>query len=159
MKKINGRHRCPPIRRGLFIVALASGCSSPPSVIPALRVVERTLAQEAVRLEQDDTSRDALYVEQARRGLEDAYLADLQQTHDLTPAWVEQATVVYVAAREELLRHEFDLKEQRQTRADNLRLAAETQARTIILIQQQDRLLQSAGLDLWELESRLTERD
>jgi len=139
----------------LALAAAASGgCGSPPSVIPVLRVVERVLADEAQHIVEADALRDRHSLDQARRSLSDAYRADLAETETLSPHWVQQATDVYVAAREALLRQEFDLARQRGVRIENLRLAAEAQSRAIAILQQQDRLLmQTVGLDLWRLDA------
>lgn len=136
----------------LLIVSIP-GCGSPPSVVPVLQVVERTLIHEADALVSVEAARDRLYLEQSRRQLDEGYRRDLQDTDQLSPQWVESATTVYVAAREALLRQELELARQRQTRADNLRLAAQAQGRAVGLLQRQDNLLrQTLGLDLWRID-------
>lgn len=139
-------------------VVLMGGCASPPSVTPLLRVSEAALLAEAARLNEDAT-RDAQWIEQARDALEQAYDADLAQTAELSPAWVREATQVYVAAREALVRHELALRQERAQRAQNLRAAAEATRRATAILQQQDALVTGlAGGDAWELVVRAGER-
>jgi len=129
-----------------------AGCGSPPSVVPVLRVVERTMLDEADRIEARDADRDRLILSDARVRLRDGYLADLEAAQTLDPSWVTSATEVYVAACEALVYQEINLARQRQIRQDNLRDAAQAQARAIAILQQQDRLLeQTVGLNLWQL--------
>ncbi len=132
---------------------MAPGCGSPPSVVPVMQVVERTLRQEAESLGAVQATRDRLYLQQARQQLDEGYRRDLADTNALSPQWVQSATTVYVAAREALLRQELELARQRQTRIDNLQLAAQAQGRAVALLQRQDNLLrQTLGLDLWRLD-------
>lgn len=137
-------------------VLLMVGCSAPPSVVPLLRVTERALAEESGRLAQD-AQRDRVYTRQVLRSLEDAYRRDLEQVGELTPAWVLEATTVYVAARDALIRHEQSLAQERGNRADNLRAAAAATHRAILLTEQQDGLLRGvAGEELSRLWNGLT---
>ena len=137
----------------LSLTGGAGGCGSPPSVVPVMQVVEQTLLTEARTLAAAESARDRLYLEQARQQLEDGYRRDLASAEALSPRWVESATSVYVAAREALLRQELALAAQRQTRVDNLQLAAQAQGRAVALLQRQDNLLaQTLGLDLWRLD-------
>ena len=138
---------------GLFLLQSVGGCGSPPSVVPVMQVVEATLRSEAESLAAVQASRDRLYLEQARRQLDEGYRRDLSSTDALSPQWVESATAVYVAAREALLRQEIELARQRQTRVDNLELAAQAQGRALAILQRQDNLLrQTLGLDLWRID-------
>lgn len=146
-----------PLRRS-FILAFASvpilassGCGSPPSVVPVLRIVESALEQEASRVQSVDAARDQQFFASTRRDLEAAYRADLNETSSLTPDWIESATLVYVTAREQLLRQELQRAAQRDTRAENLRTASAAQSRAISILEQQDRLLQRFGVDLWRM--------
>jgi hypothetical protein len=129
-------------------VFLSSGCTSPPSVAPLLRVSERALLREADQ-QAIDAERDAEQLRQTRRSLEQAYNRDLTQTPELTAQWVREATQVYVSAREALVRHENALSLERQTRVENLKAAASATRRAIGLLEQQDKLLAGAmGEDL-----------
>lgn len=75
----------------------------------------------------------------------------------MTPAWVLEATTVYVAARDALIRHEQSLAQERGNRADNLRAAAAATHRAILLTEQQDGLLRGvAGEELSRLWNGLT---
>ena len=153
------RTNVPPDRlgpRACFLLPLllwGGGCGSPPSVVPVMQVVEATLQREAQSLSQVQAARDRLYLEQARRQLDEGYRRDLASTQALSPQWVESATSVYVAAREALLRQEIELARQRETRVENLQLAAQAQGRAVALLQRQDNLLrQTLGLDLWRID-------
>ena len=132
-------------------VLIVGGCSSPPSVVPLLRVSQDTLMQEADRLH-DDVTRDARAVEQTRQTLADAYAADLRTRGELDPSWVLEATIVYVAAREALAFHEMNLRQERIQRAANLELAAQATGRAVELIEQRDRLLTDRKVwELWQI--------
>ncbi len=124
----------------VVVALIAGGCASPPSVTPLLRITERALMRESARLN-DDADRDAEYARQTLRSLEDAFDRDLEQADGLTADWVRDATSVYIAARETLLRHELALARERQARSDNLYAAASATRRAIGLIEQQDKLL------------------
>jgi hypothetical protein len=141
-----------PSRRWMMAAALPlllASCTSPPSVAPLLRSAEQALTQEA-RLLQDDAARDAQQLAQTQATLAEAFEADLRECPQLTAPWVLEATDVYVAAREELIRHDAMLTQQRQTRVDNLRLAAQAQQRAIELLERQDQLITgTSGADLW----------
>lgn len=132
-------------------ISLANGCTSPPAVTPLLRVVDQTLRKEAAWIEAEAVI-DSQRAEQTRRVLADAYRADLRQRDTLDVAWVEEATTVYIAAREAVLRNEFDQKAARQQRTTNLRSAAAAQRRAIYLLERQDDLIVGTlGIDLWQL--------
>ena len=135
----------------LLIVAgvlLCTGCASPPSVTPLLRISERALMREAAQ-QAIDAERDAEHLRQTRRSLEQAYNQDLAQAQALTTEWVREATQAYVSAREVLLRHENELSRERRARVENLQAAASATRRAISLIEQQDKLLTGAmGEDL-----------
>ncbi len=161
-----GEQRATPKRRrggtGRLLLTAAAcvllgagvgGCGSPPSVLPAMRVVEATLRAEADRLEAGQAQRDGQYLQQARADLARGFGDDLRAAEALDVEWIDRATRVYVAAREALLRQELALARQREVRAENLRLAAAAQARAMAVLQQQDRLLQrTLGLDLWRID-------
>ena len=150
MRAAPGGRRCCVIAAALFL--LLAGCTSPPSVAPLLRSAELALTEEA-RLLADDAARDAQQLAQTQATLAEAYAADLRECPQLTAPWVREATDVYVAAREELIRHDAALTQQRQTRADNLRLAAQAQQRAIELLEKQDQLITGVtGTDLWRLQ-------
>jgi len=126
-----------------------TGCASPPSVMPLLRITQDTLRAEAGRLN-EETARDRQTIEQTRRSLEDAFVADLREQRALDPAWVNEATTVYVAVREALLAHEMTLRQERLQRADNLLAAEQATQRAIDLLEQRDQLLTDTSLArLW----------
>ncbi|MEM1108720.1 MAG: hypothetical protein AAGH99_08525 [Planctomycetota bacterium] len=140
---------CPVIKNFAAPLTIATslvlaGCGTPPSVMPAMRVVEQALLKEAEHLARADAARDRLMLDTARQHLRRGYLADLRQSETLDHGYVEDATAVYVAAREALLQQYFDLTRARQTRIDNLRVAAEAQSRAILILDNQDRLLELA---------------
>ena len=144
---------------GVLLVGGLVGCSTPPSVAPLLRVTERVLVEESGRLA-EDAERDGAYTRQVLGSLEDAYRRDLEQAGELTPGWVLEATMVYVAAREAVVRHEQSLARERGNRADNLRAAAAATRRAILLIEQQDGLLRGvAGEELSQLLAGLSNAD
>lgn len=124
----------------LIAVLSCSGCTSPSSAAPLLRVTERALSEESQRLSQD-AERDRDYVRQSLDMLEDAYVRDLERAEDLNAKWVREATLVYVAAREALIRHEQALARERDDRAENLRTAGAAVRRALSLIEQQDHIL------------------
>jgi hypothetical protein len=135
----------------LAVSLIVGGCTSPPSVTPLLRVTERALISESARLN-DDAERDSQYARQTLRSLKDAYDRDLEQADGLTADWVRDATSVYVAAREALLRNEIARAHERRQRSDNLQAAASATRRAIGLIEQQDKLLNAvAGEDIRRL--------
>jgi hypothetical protein len=73
---------------------------------------------------------------------------------------VLEATTVYVAARDAVIRHEQSLTRERDNRADNLRAAATATRRAILLIEQQDGLLRGlAGEELSQLLDGLSNTD
>lgn len=132
-------------------VASVAGCATPPSVAPLLRVTERAMLEESGRLA-GDTERDRAFTRQSLGSLEDAYRRDLEQVGELTPQWVLEATAVYVAARDAVVRHEQELAREREIRADNLRAAAAAARRAILLTEQQAGLLRGlAGDELTQL--------
>ena len=140
----------------LLPVVLLAGCATPPSVAPLLRVTERALSEESGRLA-EDAERDRAHTRQVLGSLEDAYRRDLEQVGELTPGWVLEATTVYVAARDALIRHEYSLAQERDNRADNLRAAASATRRAILLIEQQDGILRGvAGDELSQLLNTLS---
>lgn len=127
------------------------GCGSPPSVVPLLRLANMTMQVETEHLN-EDAQRQAEHFEQARQTLQRAFEADLETTEDLTTTWIREATDVYVAAREALVRHEIDIQQQHQQRGDNLQAASQALQRAVELLEQQDQLLrQTIGLDVWRL--------
>lgn len=143
---------------GLLATALG-GCASPPSVTPLLRLAEEAVRKEALRVEAD-AGRDADRLEGTRRSLRDAYDADLAERGELDAAWVREATDVYVAAREALVRHELALRDERRVRAENLRLAADATERAAELLERQDDLITTAtrGAQVWRVLRREEER-
>ncbi len=135
----------------MMLAVLLTGCATPPSVAPLLRVTERALAEESGRLARD-VQRDRAYTRQVLGSLEDAYRRDLEQVDGLTPQWVLEATAVYITAREAAVRNEQALALERDNRADNLRAAAAATRRAILLIEQHDGLLRGvAGEELSQL--------
>ena len=140
----------------LYGVSLgASGCTSPPSVTPLLQVAERAILEESQRVSLD-VERDKAYTRQTLSSLEDAYNRDLSEAEALTPAWVREATHVYVVAREAVLEHETVLADERDARVENLRSAASATRRAITLLQRQDQLLRGVmGDDLGRLLDQL----
>lgn len=143
------RSRCRLLAFAAVVGGLA-GCDSPPSVIPIMRVVEKTLAREVQHIQAFDAESDRQFFDSARRGLAEAYRADLENAPELTPDWIDSATRVYAAAREHLLRNELDRTAQREARIENLVDAARAQSRAIAVLERQDRLLERFGVDLWK---------
>jgi len=134
---------------GSFVVG---ACTAPPSVAPLLRVAERAMVEEAAHVEGDAT-RDAAQLRQMRAALTAGFDADLAANESPSAGWVKGAAEGYAAAREELARHEAALRVERETRADNLRAAAEAQQRAISLIERQDELItRTIGLDAWRMQ-------
>ncbi len=128
-----------------------AGCGAPPSVVPLLTVTEQTLNAEAAHLETDGQREDQ-WIEQTRQALKQAYQQDLQARSKLSPDWITEATEAYVAAREELVRHQMQRQQQRAIRQENLRAAAEATQQAAALLQQQDELLtRLAGEHVWKL--------
>lgn len=147
MTKSSVRRRdagCAEIFLGMLMALFLSGCSTPPSVAPLIRVTERVLLEESQRLARD-AERDRVYTDQLLRSLEEAYGRDLEEAPGLTPAWVREATTVYVAAREAIVEHRDHLAQQRNDRIDNLNAAASAARRAVALVEQQDRLLGAAA--------------
>lgn len=131
------------------VMAVSSGCTSPPSVTPLLHVAEQAMRDEAQRLA-EDAERDTQQVEQVRASLTAGFEADLHEREVMDVAWVADAAEVYAAAREALARHEMRLHQQREQRATNLHLAADATARARRLLDRQDALiLDTVGTDLW----------
>jgi len=124
----------------LLLVLWLVGCSTPPSVAPLLRVTERALLQESQRI-RDDIRRDTEQTRGTLQALEDGFNQDLEQVQALTPQWVREATAVYVAARETIVRYQNRVAQDRHRRADNLQAAASATRRAINMLEQQDRLL------------------
>lgn len=153
MKSANARRDTVVVFFALFLF-VANGCTSPPSVAPLLRVAERAMRDEAARLDDDDAKRDTAQMDQSRQALAAAFDADLgEQAAKLDAQWVRDAVAGYVAAREALLRHEAKLHDERASRSDNLRAAAEAQDKAIQLLENQDALItQTTGLDIWRLK-------
>ena len=151
-------------RTGWKLTAVAAagwlvGCTAPPSVVPLLDASRRIVLAEAQRIEAGGAI-DEQSIEQAKLVLADAFEADLAQQDALDAQWVREATVVYVAAREQLVEQAMRLREQRRVRADNLRAAAEAQQRAVALLQRQDALItQTTGLNIWRLIAPATPLD
>ena len=120
----------------MAVVMMGGGCAAPDAVGPLLAAGERVMVEEAEHLE-SDAARDAQWLTQSREALEQGYVRDLEEREGLDAAWVMQATRVYVAAREELLRHELVLDRQRQQRRENLHDAAAAVSRARELLEQQ----------------------
>jgi hypothetical protein len=120
--------------------------------MPLMQVTLQTLAEESKHLE-SDAVRDADFLRQNQMALADAFDRDLEQREPpLDPQWVREATAVYVAAREALLQHEFNRRQARATRRDNLAAAGRAQARAMQLLAMQDRNVRSLlGTDGWKL--------
>lgn len=150
MKCGNRRLECLMIAGGLAL-SIFAGCTSPPSVAPLLRISEQAMRAEVENLIAD-SARDRAGLDAARASIADGFDADLREQTAPTTEWIRQAAEVYAAAREELMRQELTLAQQRQTRADNLRAAAQAQHRAIELLERQDQLLTGiTGVDLWRL--------
>lgn len=134
---------------------LFSGCTSPPSVAPLLQVAEQAILNESGRID-EDIAIEQTHADQTLTILEEAYRRDLEQVDTLTPEWVQEATAVYVAAREAVLQNQADQINVHRIRADNLRSAALATRRARRLIEQQDRLLHGVvGDDLSDLLNEL----
>jgi len=142
-------------RKSLYIAILGltwlAGCTSPPSVMPLLRITQGALHSESAQLRQD-IPRDGRAIEQVRMSLDDAFAADLRQQEELSVVWVSEAMDVYIAAREALLVHELTLKQERLQREENLDVAANATQRAIDLLEQRDQLLADTSIArLWRL--------
>jgi len=145
------RRPCASARGALVLVAAMTGCGSPPSVVPLLEVSERAMRAEARHLAVDG-EREAQWIEQTRQSLADAYEQDLAAQSELSAEWVRDATTAYVAAREELVRHQMRRDRQRARRRDNLRAASEALQRAVAMLQGQDALItRVVGGRVWEL--------
>lgn len=137
----------------MSMFVISGGCATPPSVVPLLQLVDMELQAEALRLE-EESDRDAAMIGQARERLSAGFEADLEQVEFPSVEWIRSASEAYAVAREALARHEMELQDARRRRADNLRAASEAQRRAILLLTQHDQLIiQTLGIDLWELES------
>ncbi len=142
-RRIIGRREA--IGAALIVVsgAMLGGCRTPASVGPLLDVVDRVLADEQ-RLLTEDGQRQNAWFDQQRQTLAAAFEADLVD-RELTVDWVQTHTIAYVAAREALLAHELELHRQRETRRENLQLAARAQHRAKALLERHDELLGPVG--------------
>lgn len=128
-----------------------TGCGSPPSVLPLLTAAEEAARAEAARFEAD-VEREAQWIEQARAALERAYERDLAAQEELSRAWIVEATRAYVAAREELVRHEMQRREQLAQRRENLHaVAAATQQAAAVLQEQDELMTRVIGGRAWDL--------
>jgi hypothetical protein len=131
-----------------------SGCASPPSVAPLMRVVETALGDEVEHVAADER-RMALWYSQQRDALADAFGADLAAQSTLAPDWVSDHVRVYVAAREALAEAGVRARQQYAVRRDNLLLAAAAQRRARELIEKQDQLIaQVPGVGLLAAQRR-----
>ena len=126
-------------RRFILLLAL-SGCASPPSVVPLLRVAQSAMESEKSLLAAD-LARQRAWLDAQRASLDAAFDADLRQRQELDPAWVREGTRVYAAAREQLARHRFRLEQETHLRSDNLDDASLALDHAAGLIEQQDQLL------------------
>lgn len=131
------------------------GCSTPASVSPLLQVTERVLLGESDRIGRDIAIEKA-HTDQTLSMLASAYRKDLDEAEALTPAWVDEATSAYVAAREAVIENETKRIAAHQTRAENLRSAMLAARRARQLLDRQDQLLQGiVGDDLTRLMNDL----
>ncbi|MCC7145148.1 MAG: hypothetical protein IT443_01745 [Phycisphaeraceae bacterium] len=143
------RWRNAVLAGGISLLCLAA-CTTPPSVAPLLRIVEKSLTQEQMLL-QEDLARAQEYLRQQRAALADAFEADLQLKVALDRQWVLEATEVYAAAREELTRHEMILARQSEQRIDNLKVAEQARQRALAVLEQQDQLATGVlGWSVWQ---------
>ena len=135
-------------------VGVLCGCESPPSVSPLLRASSMAVADEILHL-QTDIARDREQLAQTRASLDAAFDADLEQAESnntLNGEWIREAMVVYVPAREALVRHEATLATERQQRIDNLTTAVEAQQRALQLLERQDELIRdTTHFSVWRL--------
>ena len=138
----------------LLLMMMFAGCTAPPSVSPLLRVSQLAMQREIQHL-QTDRMRDEEHLRQTRQSLDVAFEADLEridQAGDLNAQWIRDAMLVYVPAREALLRHEATLEQERLTRMDNLQAAAEAQQRALQLIENQNALItNTTHFNMWRL--------
>jgi hypothetical protein len=123
-----------------LLVGVPAGCSSPPSVVPLLRGVQRGLIRERQHLAQDSQRSDAIAQAQLD-SLEQAFVADMDGRQQLDRAWVTEHTQAYVLARDAVLRQRMNHQAAYRQRRENLDLAIAVQDRAISLIEQQDALL------------------
>lgn len=106
---------------------------------------------EARHLEADQAG-DRAHFEAMRRQLEQAYDADLREQATPTAQWVREATTVYVAAREALMRAELQQAADREARAELLRDAALAQQRAWELLELQQGIVEAmVPVNLWNL--------
>ena len=135
----------------LFILLL-TGCTSAPSVLPMLDRVGVVLTEERAMLAEDGKLVAGRY-EQTRDMLRDAYEKDLavKEGKQISADWVIDATRVYVAAREILLKQMADEMNSLETRMRNLDLAKEAQSKAVQMMRQQDELmLNMSGVSFWD---------
>jgi len=142
----------------VMLACLGPGCTSPPSVVPLLSVVDRVLAEELAGIEVD-RRRDKASVASSLKAMRDAYSLDLSQAESqgrLSADWVLDANAGYVLAREELVRYEAALAAERDTRQENIEAALTAQRRAVWLLESQDQALVDAlGVDRWDLSDAL----
>lgn len=151
MKKLRGISWVAVLLAGMSI----GGCASPPSVVLLLRSVERVLDEEQ-RLVREDAARQVQQIQQTLMALQQAFEQDLRAQSTLTPEWVLEATAVYVAACQELVRHQMELDRQYQQRQENLQLARQAQERAVSLLEKQDELIERVlGVEGWRLLGRV----
>lgn len=138
----------------MLLLFMITGCESPPSVSPLLRASNQAMAREVAYL-QTDKSRDTERMRQSRLAIDAAFDADLDlatQNNQLTAEWVRDAMVVYVPAREALVRHEATLHHERSQRIDNLNTAVQAQQRALQLLERQDDLIRdTTHISIWRL--------
>lgn len=138
----------------MLVLFVLTGCESPPSVSPLLRASSQAMANEIGYLKTDMT-RDAEHMRQTRLAMDAAFDADLDavsENNQLTADWIKDAMVVYVPAREALVRHEATLQHERRSRIDNLETAVEAQLRALQLLEHQNDLIRdTTHISIWRL--------
>ncbi len=133
--------RTPAPLNAVAAVILFTGCASPPSVVPLMRVAQRAMQAEAELLA-GDTQRIEQWHAQTRRALRDGFEADLDDQAAIDRQWLAEHLAVYLAADEAVLRQQMKSEQQLLIRIENLHHAAAAQARAVELLQRQDELLE-----------------
>lgn len=138
MKNANAwRRSCTMMFIAVFAVTLL-GCATPPSVGPLLDVADRALRDESAMLEHD-IAQQRDHLAETRQHLAAAFDRDLAETNELDRQWVREAVMVYIEAREALVRHEATLAEHYRLRADNLAVGRQAieRAKGVLIIRDQ----------------------
>jgi len=126
------------------LFGLAPGCGTPPSVQPLLTLSQQVMLEEAGRVSLD-RQRDEQRVQQSLETLEAAFAADLRLQGAIESGWVLSAVRGYTAAREAVVRHQLEMRSERERREASLRQAAALNGRAVRILQQRDALVDRLG--------------